>query len=417
MRFLTIAFIAIFALNLHAQIDQMLVTHLSFNKNGCSVEDEAANPDIQIFVQGDDNCGCGVVGNSRFFDGDDDWFYMFGQNVENVFTTIDFSVSFYFKPTSSTPAYQTLFSKKEDCNSLAGFVIKYNPANRSLAVELTESATVSASITKTLPISCWYHVVVIRKGATTTLYVNKAKLGETNALGGIARVKLTNSEPLTVGSDACNLTQDFQGYLDEIRLYSRAISLQDVEDLYYSPNQIATGLKATGVNDTMIFLGGYVPIELKTTCATSFAWSPTTDLVSPDIPNPVVTPATEGSFTYTLTMVDADNCNATDSIRINVIDPTTVKCGDILLPTAFTPNDDGLNDKFGISNPFATGELISFEIFDRWGNLVFMTDEVLEKWDGAFKGVPVNPSVFLYKVHYRCEGKENVKSGSVTVIR
>jgi gliding motility-associated-like protein len=116
-------------------------------------------------------------------------------------------------------------------------------------------------------------------------------------------------------------------------------------------------------------------------------------------------------------MMDNDGCTSEDSIRITVIDPESIECGDILLPSAFTPNGDGLNDGFGISNIFATGDLLSLEVFDRWGNIVFRTNDVRGKWDGFYKGQAVNPGVFLYKVQYKCEGKENVKSGSVTVIR
>ncbi len=414
MRFLTLAFAVFVSLNLHAQLGQNLVTHLSFDKNGCSVEDEAGDPTIQVFVNGDTVCGCGVAGSSRYFDGDDDWFFLFGQRVEETFSTIDFSLSFYFKPTSSSAANQALFSKKIGCTGEAAFAIRYNPANRSLSVEVSESPTISASIIKTLPFSCWYHVVVIRKAATTTLYVNNKKLGEVNAPGSL-RVNMTNSEPLTVGSSDCSFDQDFEGYLDEIRLYSRALTFQDVEDLYLSPNQIKTGLKPTGVNDTTIYLGGSVPIQLTGTCPSSFSWLPTTAVVDPDLPNPVISPT--ATTTYALTIVDNDNCTSEDSIRIIVVDPSTVQCGDILLPSAFTPNGDGLNDSYGISNPFVTGVLLVFEIYDRWGNIVFSTTNTLDKWDGSYKSQPVNPGVFLYKIHYRCEGKENVKSGSVTVIR
>ncbi len=415
MRFLTLLLTLFISVNLYAQLGQNLVTHLSFNKNGCNVEDEAGDPAIQLFVNGDEACGCGVIGTSRYFDGDKDWFYVFGTRVEEAFTTIDFSLSFYFKPTTNSAANQALFSKKVGCMGEGSFVVRFNPATRSLSVELTESPTITASITRTLPVSCWYHVVVVRKGPTTTLYVNKAKLGEVNAPGSL-RIKITNSEPLKVGSSECPVViEDFKGYMDEIRLYSRAISLQDVEDLYLSPNQIKTGLKVTGVNDTTIFVGESVPIKLTNTCANSFDWSPATNVVDPNIPNPVITPSETTS--YTVTMIDDDNCRSVDSIRIVVVDPTTVACGDILLPSAFTPNGDGLNDRFGISNPFATGELLAFEIFDRWGNIVYRTDEPFGKWDGFYKGQPVNPGVFLYKINYRCEGRENVKSGNVTVLR
>ncbi|MBI1228363.1 MAG: T9SS type B sorting domain-containing protein [Bacteroidetes bacterium] len=414
MRILTFLITLFAVVNLQAQTSQSLVSYISFNQNGCDVKDESGDPAIQLFVNGDDACGCGVDGNCRFFDGTDDWFYLFGPRVEDTFSTIDFSLSFYFKPTSNSAGYQALFSKKVGCTGDAAFVIRFNPANRSLSVELTENSTITASIAKTLPFSCWYHVVVVRKGPTTTLYVNKAKLGEVNSPGTL-RVNVSNSEPLTIGSSDCSLDEDFEGYIDEIRLYSRALSFQDIEDLYLAPDQIKTGLKPTGVNESTIFLGESVSIQLTNSCASSFDWVPVTNVVDPNIPNPVITP-TE-TTTYKLTMLDNEGCKSEDSIRIIVVDKTSVKCGDILLPSAFTPNDDGLNDRYGISNIFAVGEMISFEIFDRWGNIVFYTEDVRDSWDGFYRGEAVNPGVFLYKISYRCEGKENVNSGSVTVLR
>ncbi|MBO6518362.1 MAG: gliding motility-associated C-terminal domain-containing protein, partial [Bacteroidia bacterium] len=110
-------------------------------------------------------------------------------------------------------------------------------------------------------------------------------------------------------------------------------------------------------------------------------------------------------------------CSIVDSIRINVIDPDDLSCEEVFLPKAFTPNDDGLNDTYGISNPFAIQELISFEIFDRWGGRVFYTENPQDAWDGYFKGVPVNPGIMLYKVNYICEGEEKISTGSVTILR
>ncbi|HFA48733.1 MAG TPA: hypothetical protein ENJ95_06935, partial [Bacteroidetes bacterium] len=72
---------------------------------------------------------------------------------------------------------------------------------------------------------------------------------------------------------------------------------------------------------------------------------------------------------------------------------------------------------FGISNPFTTGTILAFDIFDRWGNIVFSTVNPLEKWDGSFRGTPVNPGVFLYRLRFRCDDMEDLISGSVTVIR
>jgi gliding motility-associated-like protein len=108
---------------------------------------------------------------------------------------------------------------------------------------------------------------------------------------------------------------------------------------------------------------------------------------------------------------------ASDSIRINVVDPATLVCDTLYLPKAFTPNGDGINDQFGISNPFAIQQLVSFEIFDRWEGRVFYTEDPFGQWDGTYKGKPVNPGVLLYKIRHMCNGTERFASGSLTLLR
>lgn len=415
MKLLSIIFLFLLHFNLNAQVSQGLVTWLSFDKPGCEISDEFGDPNVQVFTNGG-TCECGVKGNALRLNGNDEWFLLFGNKIEPTFTTVDFSLSFYFKPVSgnSTAASQTLFSKRLDCSPDNAFFIRYTPSSRILHVELSESGAINGSITKTLPESCWYHVVVVRKGGTTTLYVNNKEIGKTNTAGG-QRVNIKNDEILTVGSSNCNTTDDFNGLIDEIRLYNRALTRDNIEDLYLAPDQIANGNQTTGTNDTTIYLGNSVQINLTKTCATGFSWSPAAGVSDVNAPNPVITPTV--TTTYALALSDGFPCVAKDSIRITVVDPATVDCRDILLPTAFSPNGDGLNDRFGISNPFVAGEILAFQIFDRWGNIVFETTDPLEKWDGSYKGQPVNPGVFLYRIRFRCQGEEDGLSGSITVLR
>jgi gliding motility-associated-like protein len=100
-----------------------------------------------------------------------------------------------------------------------------------------------------------------------------------------------------------------------------------------------------------------------------------------------------------------------------VINPDEIECGAVPMPNAFTPNHDGRNDEFFISNPFALEVLQAFEIFDRVGNKVFSTTQVSDSWDGTYQGQDLNPGLFLYKIKYTCQGKDQVKSGSVMLIR
>ena len=87
------------------------------------------------------------------------------------------------------------------------------------------------------------------------------------------------------------------------------------------------------------------------------------------------------------------------------------------MPTAFTPNNDGLNDTYGISNPYAIPELLTFEIYDRWGNRIFATQDPFQRWDGFYRGEPVNAGVVQYALQWVCQGEEQVQTGEIAILR
>ena len=91
---------------------------------------------------------------------------------------------------------------------------------------------------------------------------------------------------------------------------------------------------------------------------------------------------------------------------------------EILIPNAFTPDGDGVNDFFGIE--VNCNELMSFDIkiYNRWGQLVFEGSDPLNQWDGTFEDQPMTSDVFVYFVNYVLSNGEGVQShGDVTLIR
>jgi gliding motility-associated-like protein len=87
----------------------------------------------------------------------------------------------------------------------------------------------------------------------------------------------------------------------------------------------------------------------------------------------------------------------------------------IYVPTAFSPNGDGLNDTFG-----AVGEGIEeykLTVYNRWGEVVFATNRINQKWDGAYQGSPVSFGAYSYELlAYGKEFGKMHKSGAVAVI-
>ncbi len=103
--------------------------------------------------------------------------------------------------------------------------------------------------------------------------------------------------------------------------------------------------------------------------------------------------------------------------------PVTEHCCDLLIPTAFTPNGDGLNDGFG---PAHTGRYAAYfsskgyllEVFNRWGERVFVANDMTRKWDGVHKGAPADVGVYYYHLRAEClEGTVIDRQGDVTLIR
>ncbi|MDH3649319.1 MAG: gliding motility-associated C-terminal domain-containing protein, partial [Saprospiraceae bacterium] len=84
---------------------------------------------------------------------------------------------------------------------------------------------------------------------------------------------------------------------------------------------------------------------------------------------------------------------------------------------AFTPNGDGINDFFYISNP-GVSRIGLVQVFNRWGELVFETTGTQQLWDGTHRGVDVNPGVFMYIIEAICvDGDQMFIPGNVTVVR
>ena len=405
--FFTILFFFVLVFS-NAQTDIGCVTYISFDD--CTADETRGDPSIIGVIDGMPTCECGVIGKALRLNGINDRIVVAG-SVNSEFDTEDFTISFYFKSLSNTGVQTILKKTGADCSSQSNFAVRYDPNTRFLNIQFVENSNKSASISRfPLPInSCWHHITFMRRNTKTILYVNGELAAE---VGASSRVNVRNDKTLIIGESNCSATdRNFEGMIDEFRVYNRALSSAEVAGLYFAPDKITSP-------DTRVFLGEEFSVDIGNTCATDFKWTPTDGVDDETDPNSLITP-TE-STTYRLSFSEP-GCIAFDTIRVIVIDPNSLGCEKVFMPSAFTPNNDNLNDSYGISNPeiftFGGADLISFEIFDRWGNLVYQTDRPNEKWDGFYKNEPVNPGVYLHKVRFTCEGQELIEAGSLTIIR
>jgi gliding motility-associated-like protein len=89
----------------------------------------------------------------------------------------------------------------------------------------------------------------------------------------------------------------------------------------------------------------------------------------------------------------------------------------LFVPTAFTPNGDGKNDIFKVSN-ITFQRLQEFRVFNRWGHEIFSTNDIKSGWTGSWKGQPQDMGVYQYiiKVAYP-DGIIETYKGNITLVR
>ena len=90
---------------------------------------------------------------------------------------------------------------------------------------------------------------------------------------------------------------------------------------------------------------------------------------------------------------------------------------ELLIPNAFSPNNDGQNDFFKIAN-ITDEKLIDFKVFNRWGTILFRTTDSRQGWDGTSKGQqqPVGVYGYVIRIGY-ADGYVETYKGTVTLIR
>ena len=123
------------------------------------------------------------------------------------------------------------------------------------------------------------------------------------------------------------------------------------------------------------------------------------------------------STTITLTIVDKNGCIATDEIVVQVDRKQLY-----YIPTVFSPNSDGINDELQIYPSAGIKRIISFQIFDRWGNIVYSQKNYLpdtnNTWDGSFNGDKLQQGVYLYNLEVELINNSIEQfGGDITIIR
>jgi len=126
----------------------------------------------------------------------------------------------------------------------------------------------------------------------------------------------------------------------------------------------------------------------------------------------------ESITTYEIFVANEKGCNDRASITVVV-----EKVRNVYIPSAFSPNNDGINDTFRIFTDDTVEQVESFLVFDRWGNVVhqylnFDPRNPAHGWDGTFRGKPMNPAVFTFFAQILFnDGSSQLFKGDVSLIK
>lgn len=167
------------------------------------------------------------------------------------------------------------------------------------------------------------------------------------------------------------------------------------------------GTNAFAGNDTIV--SPDQPIQLQASGGISYSWSPAEGLNNTSVSNPIA--IVNENTTFYLEAFTPGGCPSYDTINIIVY-----KGPDIYMPTAFTPDGDGLND---VIKPFLVGikKFDYFIIYNRYGQQIFNTSSRGYGWDGTFKGIKQPTGTYIWQISGEdYTGKKIYKKGAVLLL-
>ena len=278
-----------------------------------------------------------------------------------------------------------------------------NLAAGSYAVSVTDDAGCSSS-------------AIFTVGSPGVLLVNGTS---TNVLCGIADGIITTAVTGGTAPYSYAWTPGGETTSSLSGLAAGAYSVQVIDENGCTASQNFT--LATVGNLPVNIDPSYVEIEagesvvLTASGGDNYVWSPATGLSCTNCPNPTATPAV--TTVYYVTATDDNGCTGGDSSVVVIKMP----CGDLFVPTIFSPNGTGpaQNNKLCVFGTKACIEDLKFQVYDRWGELVFETTDIDNCWDGNYKDKPMNSGIFVYRLYVKLYNNDEPidVSGNTTLVR
>ena len=210
-------------------LEKGLIAYYSFNE--CDARDDSGNgSDGRLY--GSVGCWCGIEDDGLLFDGKRDYVEFQGI-VNQYFTTSDLTISFYFKSNQYTVLKQSLLSKRENCEEYNALDFKLDQNLHLIDTDFNETPLKDyGEISPETGGGGWKHIVLVRQGIKAFTYINGVLVREGRRCSG---VDISNDAILSFSNSPCIFTGGttrFNGILDELKIYDRALSDLEVGQLY-----------------------------------------------------------------------------------------------------------------------------------------------------------------------------------------
>jgi gliding motility-associated-like protein len=285
-------------------------------------------------------------------------------------------------PNIKNPIASPTLTTRYLVNVTDNFTCKYNDS-----VLITIRAKNNFSISPDTSVCSKQSLQLLASGGDQYLWSPSTFLNNQNISNPIATVDTTTTYKVLIIDNVCK---------DSSILSSKITALS---------LPVITASKSNDITCSVAFS------QLSAMGAKNYTWSPSATLDNPNISNPKASPS--ATTLYRVTGADQNGCKSVDTISIKVTF-TTNRNFDI--PNAFTPNNDGLNDCFGVKY---MGDIKDFNlsIYNRYGQRVFHTNNPSDCWDGKYNGEPQNSAAYVYLITGKTSCGNINKKGTIMLIR
>ena len=255
-------------------------------------------------------------------------------------------------------------------------------------------------------------------GCTTqdTVLINSptqvsAAIAVTNGCGTNGSAAVTASGGTTAYSYLWSPTGDTANSVSGLISGTYTCTVTDANGCTQSVSSIITNFPAP-----VISVGSDVTINIGDSTVLSAAgggtylWTPSAGLNCTTCSSPTASPS--ATTYYCVTVTDTNGCSDSACVRVTV----DIECGDVFVPSAFSPNNDLMNDLECVyGRCIAT---MIFSVYNRWGEKVFESTDLKNCWDGKYKGEDAGTGVYAYTLEATLVTGEKISlKGNVSLVR